>query len=131
MCAPNKKSPQANQHSSVVEKANVRAAGLVSIDSKLDLGGGFTATAYQGKIDDAQEKLNEYNTLLSNVDEALSELEKAEATLADWSERMLKGVASRFGRDSDEYEKAGGTKKSDIQRSPRKSSADNVKKLAA
>ena len=40
----------------------------------------------------------------------------ADTALADLSERMLAGVASQFGRDSDAYEKAGGTRKSDRRR---------------
>ncbi len=42
-------------------------------------------------------------------------------------DRMLKGVASKFGPDSEEYEKAGGTRKSTIVRRPRK--AKNVTPL--
>ena len=71
-----------------------------------------------------RDKLNEYNTLLSDADSALNQLEALESTISDLSDRMLKGVASRYGRDSDEYEKAGGTRKSDIKRSPRKKAAE-------
>ena len=36
--------------------------------------------------------------------------------MADTSERMLAGVAAKYGRDSTEYEMAGGTKKSERRR---------------
>jgi len=43
-----------------------------------------------------------------------------EASRRDLSERTLAGVGAVYGRDSGEYEKAGGTRKSEIKRSPRK-----------
>lgn len=54
-----------------------------------------------------------------------------EAELADLTERMLKGVASQYGRDSVEYGQAGGTRKSDIKRSPRGAKANLVQKVGA
>jgi len=51
--------------------------------------------------------------LLSQSDEAKNQFEAAERLVRDMSERMLAGVAARFGKDSDAYEKAGGTRKSE------------------
>ena len=65
----------------------------------------------------------------SNADAALVALEQSESELADLSERMLKGVASEFGRDSVEYEKAGGVRKSKIKRGT-KSNVTELKKAA-
>ncbi len=106
----------------VIKKARQRAAALCAIDPALDLGNSLTVAAYKTKTDDTQTKLDQYNTLLSQVDSALTALEKAEAQLGEWSDRMLKGAASKFGLDSEEYEKAGGTRKSTIRRRPRRAS---------
>ena len=38
-------------------------------------------------------------------------LKVAERALADRSRRMLSGVEAKYGPDSDEYEKAGGTRR--------------------
>jgi hypothetical protein len=54
---------------------------------------------------------------LSSLDGDLNKLEAAEDALNDLSERMLAGVGVKFTRDSDEYEEAGGVRKSDRKRS--------------
>ncbi len=43
--------------------------------------------------------------------------------MSDTSERMLAGVAAKYGRDSTEYEMAGGTKKSERRRPGAKAAA--------
>ncbi len=43
---------------------------------------------------------------------------------------MLKGVASKFGLDSEEYEKAGGTRKSTIRRGRKASNVTPLSKVA-
>ena len=106
--------------SKIIESANTRAASLASIDPALDLGNGLTLGGYKGSITTAQSELDAYNQLLSDVDEALNTFQKAEATLTDLSERMLAGVGVRFGKDSDQYEMAGGTKKSERKAPVRK-----------
>jgi hypothetical protein len=103
-------------NSPVLDNAGARAAGLGSIEAALDLGNGMTLAAYKAAIADAQEKLTAYNTLLSQVDEANNAFADAEDKVRDLSDRMLAGVAARYGRDSDEYQMAGGTKKSDRAR---------------
>lgn len=102
--------------SAVIEGAGARASGLSGIDAALDLGGGLELAAYKAAIVDAQAKLSAYNTLLSQADEASNAFEAAEEKVRDLSDRMLAGVAARFGRDSDEYQMAGGTKRSERSR---------------
>ena len=109
--------------SPAIERAETRAAGIDSIDKALDLGNNLTQPAFKAKVKEGRDKLNAYNTLLSETDSTLNQLEALEANISDLSDRMLKGVASRFGGDSNEYEKAGGTRKSDIRRTPRKKAA--------
>ena len=95
------------------DKAIRRISGVVAIDTKLDLGNGLTATAYQQAIDEVKNTMDDYNTTLSALDGKQNLFKSKEKTLRDWSERMLAGVAAKYGKNSDEYEKAGGTKKSD------------------
>ncbi len=99
-----------------LEDAKARLSGLKSIDKVLDLGNGLTAALYEQNINDLQDKLNAYNTILSSVDEKYNMVLDAEKQLRDLSERMLSGVAARFGKTSNEYEMAGGTRKMDRKR---------------
>ncbi|HEY9283000.1 MAG TPA: hypothetical protein VIP46_06065 [Pyrinomonadaceae bacterium] len=101
--------------SKILDRANARAAGLRSIGT-LDFGNGLTSTSYEQAIADVQTRLDDYNQTLSSLDEKANDLASAEKTLQDLSERFLAGVAARFGRDSSEYEQAGGVRKSERKR---------------
>ncbi|WP_223279999.1 hypothetical protein [Nostoc sp. PA-18-2419] len=46
------------------------------------------------------------------MDKTHNAVEEAERVLNDYSEHMLLSVASRYGKNSDEYGMAGGTRKS-------------------
>jgi hypothetical protein len=106
--------------SKILEKAGIRMAALTSIDTNLDLGNGLTLGSYTAIVADTRNKLDKYNSLLSQVDEANNFVDEAEKALADMSDRMLAGVASKYGRDSHEYEMAGGVRKSDRKQPARK-----------
>lgn len=101
--------------SSVLEKATTRMDSLKAIDS-LDLGSELTVAAYQAAIDLAQSKLSKYTTLLSEADAALNDFKAEEKKLATLSARMLAAVGVKYGKDSNEYEMAGGTRTSEIKR---------------
>ena len=55
--------------------------------------------------------MDEYNAVLSDADVKLTALKSKEKALKDYSERMLAGVGARFGKNSPEYERAGGVRK--------------------
>ena len=99
--------------SPLIEKAKLRAVALASISPTLDLGGEVTLPAYKAATSIAEAKLDAYNTKLSELDHYLNELVAQETKIRDWTERMLAGVAAKFGKNSSEYEKAGGTRKSE------------------
>jgi len=88
-------------------------AALQSINVALDMGNGLTVRAYGQLIDDARQKLEAYNTALSIVDQSSNAVEDAEKVIAEWTERMLIAVAYQYGKNSDEYQMAGGTRRSD------------------
>lgn len=113
--------------SKTLAKANKRLASLVAIDPKLDLGGGLTISAYKAIIGEHEGALGNYNTLLSQTDEGLNLVQRTEKKVKDWSERMLAAVAGRFGKDADEYEKAGGVRKSERKRPTRRAKAPAAK----
>ncbi|MBD1823525.1 hypothetical protein H6F51_13640 [Cyanobacteria bacterium FACHB-DQ100] len=95
--------------SAAIDKAQRRLALLKSIDENLDLGYGLTNVNYSELIEQTRDSLEAYNTLLSKVDEARANLEQTEKALSQMSERMLSGVATKYGKSSIEYGKAGGS----------------------
>ncbi len=108
--------------SRITERAAQRIAAIKSIDPELDLGNGITVAAFQTLIADTDAALETYNTQLSITDNAKSRLAQNEKDLRVLTERVLVAVAAKYGKDSYEYEKAGGTRLSKRRR-PRRSVA--------
>lgn len=90
-----------------------RIAGLKSIHEKLDLGGGVSVASLTKTHHALSSALANYNKLLSDVDGALNEVVSLEIEARDLVERTLAGVATKYGKNSSEYEQAGGTRKSE------------------
>ncbi len=97
--------------SSVLESAQTRLAALSTIDPKLSLGAGLGISDYDAQITCTHTALDTYNTLLSQVDGAYNSFLAEEASLRDLNERMLAGVGAIYGKDSSQYEMAGGVRK--------------------
>ncbi|NJL35845.1 MAG: hypothetical protein HC840_05100 [Leptolyngbyaceae cyanobacterium RM2_2_4] len=116
--------PRLKRSSTVLNKAERRAAALKSISPSLDLGNGLTLETFDELIQDMQDKLEAYNMALSAVDAAHSKVEELERSLRNLSEHMLLGVAVKYGKNSVEYEMAGGTRKSDRKRPVRKAKVE-------
>jgi phage shock protein A len=102
------------------EKANTRLASLKSIDTNMGLGNGLTVAIYEQAIDDLRNRIDQNNTHLSMIDEIKNQVKAGESVVKYLSERMLAGVASKFGKNSDKYEMAGGRKKSERRRPSKK-----------
>lgn len=104
--------------SRVLEKAELRAAGLKAIDAKLDFGDARNMDNLSDLIEQLRDHIEAYNTALSIIDSSKTEIEQLEKNLGDLADKMLLGVAFKYGKDSREYEMAGGTRKSErIRRS--------------
>ena len=101
--------------SKILDKANVRAAGLRSIGAQ-DFGGGLTSASYEQALAEVRALLDDYNQTLSTVDEKANLLAASEQKLRDLYERVLAGTAAKYGKNSNEYEKVGGVRKSDRKR---------------
>ncbi|MDX2217322.1 MAG: hypothetical protein SFY66_28905 [Oculatellaceae cyanobacterium bins.114] len=103
--------PVKTRGSKALDKAQRRLALLKAIDENLDLGHGLTVAAYLQMIETIRATLEAHNTLLSNLDESRKTLTQMDSNLTAFSERMLSGVASIYGRSSIEYAKAGGSRR--------------------
>jgi hypothetical protein len=111
------------------DNAFTRLASLKSIDPKMDLNNGLSIDVYESAIIELKTRIDGYNTHLSLIDGMKNAIGEMDKKVRDLNERMLSGVASKYGKDSDEYEKAGGVKKS--ERKKRGSKLQNsVKKVA-
>ena len=102
--------------SQVIAAAQQRAANLKAIEPNLELGNDLTAAAFSSKITAAQAALDAYNAQLAKADALGNDFKALEKELRSLSSRMLAGVGVKYGKDSSEYEMAGGTRTSEIKR---------------
>lgn len=102
----------------VLEKAEFRSAGLKAVDPSMDFGDARSLQNLTQIVEQLRTRIDAYNTALSVIDSSKTEIDQLEKTLADLCDKMLTGVAFKYGKDSREYEMAGGVRKSDrIRRS--------------
>jgi hypothetical protein len=113
----NKKS---KQRSRVLEKASARLGAMRSLGTDINFGNGLTFTDFEESIDRTREALLAYNTAIATYSQAQLAFMELERNLADLAERMLTGVATQYGKQSHQYEMAGGTRKGARRRRPRK-----------
>jgi len=104
---------QRKRNSMSLTKAERRIEGMETINPKLDFNNGFSIATYNTKVIELREKLAAYNQAQTIVDKTHNALIEAERELNTYSEQMLLNVASSYGKNSDEYEMAGGTRRSD------------------
>ncbi|BAZ00813.1 hypothetical protein NIES37_48090 [Tolypothrix tenuis PCC 7101] len=102
---------QKRRNSIALTKAERRIEGMQMINSDLDFGNGLSIASYQNKILEIRDKLTAYNQAKTMVETTHSALIEAESQLNMISEQMLLSVASRYGKTSDEYGMAGGTRR--------------------
>jgi hypothetical protein len=122
--------------SRILEDAELRTSGLKAIDPNIDFGEARNLTNMAQLIERLRSKMDAHNTALIVVDSSKNEIKELEKQLGELSEKMLIGVAFKYGKDSREYEMAGGVRKSErIRRStqsrlkarPEEASADPTK----
>jgi hypothetical protein len=109
--------------SAKVTTARKRIDGIRSIDPKIDLNNGLTDAAYEAAISKVENETEEYNTYLSQADGVSTRLKQSEKELGEFSQRMLNAVGSKFGYNSVEYKKAGGTPKGEKKRTAKNSTS--------
>lgn len=127
--------PRRKRTSRILEKAELRSAGLKAIAPTLDFGDARNVNNMTQVMEQLRTKIDAYNTALSVIDSSQDEIEELEKTLANLSEEMLIGVAFQYGKDSREYQMAGGVRKSERIRKSRanrtKAGAEELSKESA
>ena len=103
-----------------LEKGTTRLAAVKSIDATLDLGNNINVTVYETELNLLRTKLNTYNTTLSTIDDLYNACLVQIDVVKDLNERILTGVATKYGKNSTQYEMAGGKKKSERKKPAKK-----------
>jgi hypothetical protein len=99
-----------------LEKAENRLAGIKQFETQVNYGDDLTEVTLKNAITKVDTLTKENNDLLTKADGVVANLKLAEKALSKLSSRFLKSVESRYGKDSVEYEKAGGTRPSDFKK---------------
>ncbi|WP_445628687.1 hypothetical protein [Nostoc sp. DSM 114167] len=117
--------------SRVLEKAELRASGMKSIIPSIKFEEDYTLEKLIDSIEQLRNKIDVHNSALAIVDSTLTEVEEMEKNLKQLSEKMLMVVAIKYGKDSAEYEMAGGVRNSDRLRKMRASRLKNLAEQAS
>lgn len=99
---------RAKRKSEVLDKATMRITGMKTIGEPLDFGNGLTLAEYEARFLALQNQLIVYNEMLDSIDGTATQIELMEQELRGYSERMLAGVLTRYGKESPQYRQAGG-----------------------
>ncbi|MEH2156578.1 hypothetical protein [Nostoc sp.] len=105
--------------SRILEKAELRSAGLKAIDSNMDFGDDCDLQNLTKSIEQLRTMLDAYNTALTVIDSSKTKIDAMEKTLSNLTDKMVRGVAFKYGKDSSEYEMAGGVRDSERVRKSR------------
>jgi folylpolyglutamate synthase/dihydropteroate synthase len=107
------------RNSRILEKAEFRVAGLKAIDPKINFDDTHNLQNLTRLIDNFHNMLDEYNAAIAMIDSSRKKLDEMEKTLSQVSDKMLMGVGFKYGKNSNEYELAGGVRDSERVRKSR------------
>lgn len=105
--------------SRILEKAELRSSGLKAIDSNMDFGDNCNLQNLIKSIEQLRTMLDVYNINLAMIDSSKSKIDEMERTLNSLTDKMVRGVAFKYGKNSTEYEMAGGIRDSERVRKSR------------
>ena len=104
--------------SQVLTAARERSTNLKAIDPNFNLSENLSVNNLDSLIARTQTSLDSYNSLLAQADAAGNNVLNDEKEVRELSARLLAGVGAHYGKDSNEYEMAGGTRASEINYHP-------------
>lgn len=105
--------------SRILEKAEFRVAGLKAIDPNIKFDDTCNLQNLTQLIEQFHNMLDDYNAAIAMIDSSKKKLDEMEKTLSQVSDKMLMGVGFKYGKNSNEYELAGGVRDSDRIRKSR------------
>jgi ABC-type lipopolysaccharide export system ATPase subunit len=101
------------RNSATLTQVEARITGLRAIDPSLSFGNNRSLTDLTHLADQIRTKLTEHNNLLAALELSRNELSQLEQQAKFLASQMLQGVGFEYGRDSYEYELAGGVRTRD------------------
>ncbi|MBW4431809.1 MAG: hypothetical protein KME28_08790 [Pelatocladus maniniholoensis HA4357-MV3] len=111
--------PRKKRSSRILKKAQFRVAGLKAIDPNLNFDETCNLRNLTQLIEQFHNMLDEYNAAVALVDSSKTKLDEMEKILSQVSDKMLYGVGFKYGKNSNEYELAGGVRESERIRKSR------------
>ncbi|AVH74223.1 hypothetical protein [Nostoc sp. 'Lobaria pulmonaria (5183) cyanobiont'] len=105
--------------SRILEKAEFRVAGLKAIDPNINFDNTYNLQNLTQLIEQFHDMLDDYNAAIAIIDSSRKKLDEMEKTLSQVSDKMLTGVGFKYGKNSNEYELAGGVRDSERIRKSR------------
>ncbi len=105
--------------SRIIEKAEFRVAGLKAIDPNINFDDTYNLQNLNQLIDNFHNMLDEYNAAIAMIGSSRNKLDEMEKTLSQVSDKMLTWVGCKYGKNSNEYELAGGVRDSERIRKSR------------
>lgn len=114
------------RRSTALENALARLRGLQSVEPTMDLGNGLSLQNYAALIEDSDNQLQMHNLALAEADRTRIEFAETEALVIALSSRLLSAVAAVYGKDSKEYEMAGGKPRSSYKRAKKQPSSPDT-----
>ncbi|MFN6516946.1 MAG: hypothetical protein RMY29_020880 [Nostoc sp. CreGUA01] len=111
--------PVKKRSSQILKKAQFRVAGLKAIDPSLNFDDTYNLQNLTQLIDNFYNMLNDYNAAIAMIDSSKKKLDEMEKTLGQVSDKMLTWVGCKYGKNSNEYELAGGVRDSERIRKSR------------
>lgn len=107
-----------------IQNAQKRLDGMKAIDPALDLGEGVSVATLEAAINAPVTKISRYNSILSQADDLLNEINADITGMNDMSARALLGGGFKFGKNSSEYEMMGGTRTSERKKPGKKTNGE-------
>ena len=111
--------PRRKRSSRILEKAEFRVAGLKAIDPNINFDDTYNLQNLTQLIDNFHNTLDDYNAAIAMIDSSRNKLDEMEKTLSQVSDKMLTWVGCKYGKNSNEYELAGGVRDSERIRKSR------------
>ena len=100
--------------------AEKRVRGMNEIKKNLELGKGLTAAALSTAVTDLKAMTDRQDQMEVQLATLKDQVKTQTTVVRDLNERVLAGVLSQYGPDSDQYKSVGGTRRSDKKRPVRK-----------
>ena len=98
--------------SRILEKAEFRVAGLKAINPNINFDDTHNLQNLTQLIDNFHNTLDDYKAAIAMIDSSRNKLDEMEKTLSQVSDKMLTWVGCKYGKNSNEYELAGGVRDS-------------------